>query len=115
MEEPSNGATLTCELSIDHDVQVLLGEIADVSGDGVEPDGGILQGETHPRAIEPGQTPKEQTNSVGVDGFGEGAPERSTKTLKWTNAITANSRSLKTKKPMVQAGDLSLLGSQMSL
>lgn len=37
------GVTLTCEFSIDHDVQVFLWVGADVSGDGVETNGGILQ------------------------------------------------------------------------
>lgn len=39
---------LTCEFPIDHDVQVFLWVGADISGDGVEADGGVLQGETHP-------------------------------------------------------------------
>lgn len=35
--------SLTCEFSIHHDVQVFLGMGADISGDGVEPNGRILQ------------------------------------------------------------------------
>lgn len=50
--------TLTSKFSVDHDVQVLLWVSTDVSGDGVQADGGIVQRETHPRAIKPRQAPE---------------------------------------------------------
>lgn len=49
---------LTSQFAVDHDVQVLLRVGADVSGDGVEADGRILQSEAQTGAIEPGQTPE---------------------------------------------------------
>lgn len=39
--------TLTCEFSIDHDIQVFLWVSTGVSGDGVQANGGIIQCETH--------------------------------------------------------------------
>lgn len=53
----------TAEFAVHHDVQVLLGVGADVSGDGVQTDGGILERETHPRSIEPGQAPAGNKNT----------------------------------------------------
>lgn len=58
--------TLTCEFAVDHDVQVFLWVSADISGDGVQADGGILQEETHPRAVEPRQTPEEKKTTLTV-------------------------------------------------
>lgn len=64
-----DGVTLTCEFSVHHDVQVFLWVGADISGDGVEPNGGILQCETHPGAIEPGQTPEEKKTTLAFMGL----------------------------------------------
>lgn len=57
---------LTPEFPVDHDVQVLLWVSTDVSGDGVQPDGGILQTETHPRTVEPGQTTEEKQKHTNL-------------------------------------------------
>lgn len=52
--------TLTSEFSIDHDIQMFLWVSTDVSGDGVQANGGIIQCEAHSWAVEPWQTPGEQ-------------------------------------------------------
>ncbi len=56
----TNFTLLTPDFAVDHDVQVFLRVSTDVSGDGVQADGGILQREARPRAIEPQQAPEEK-------------------------------------------------------
>lgn len=69
-----HGLSLTWEFSIDHDIQVFLWVSADVPGDGVETNGGILQRETHSWAIEPRQTPEEQKPTFIPIGLDDGGP-----------------------------------------
>lgn len=57
-------AALTCDFAVDHDVQVLLWVGADVSGDGMQADLGVVQRKTQTRAIEPGETPGKNTEAV---------------------------------------------------